>query len=129
MMNTGILRDVHAEEYGMKLGDLTVAAMLKAYLQQMTEEAAVDALSRIVSPDGVNKAELAVLIDNARVVAAISADAWQAQDGERLLKNTIEYMRDSLFPALSGEKYVAVMPEEMCRFLTAESHRNGSAGP
>ncbi len=34
MMNTGILRDVHAEEYGMKLGDLAVAAMLKACLSR-----------------------------------------------------------------------------------------------
>ena len=48
VMNTGILRDVHADEYGFGIADLTVAAMLKAYLQQQTEEAAVEALSRVV---------------------------------------------------------------------------------
>ena len=118
VMNTGILRDVHADEYGFRIADLTVAAMLKAYLQQLKEEAAVEALSRVVRRDGIDTEELAALIDNARVVAAISADAWQAQEGERVLKNTIEYMRDNLLPALSGERYVAEMPEEMSKFLT-----------
>jgi hypothetical protein len=33
-MNTGILRDVHADEYGFNITDLTVAAMIKAYLQR-----------------------------------------------------------------------------------------------
>ena len=120
VMNTGILRDVHADEYGFGIGDLAVAAMLKAYLQQLKEDAAAGALSRIVNSgaDGINTEELAKLIDNARVVAAISADAWQAQEGEVLLKNTIEYMRGNLLPALSGEKYVASMPVEMTKFLT-----------
>lgn len=117
-MNTGILRGVHAEEYGFGISDLTVAAMLKAYLQQMKEKAAVEALSRVVKPKEINKTELAALIDNARAAAVISADAWQAEEGEQLLKNTIEYMRDNLFPALSGERYVAEMPEEMNKFLT-----------
>jgi len=40
VMNTGILRDVHADEYGFGLGDLAVAAILKAYLQELNEEAA-----------------------------------------------------------------------------------------
>lgn len=120
VMNTGILRDVHTDEYGFGIGDLAVAAMLKAYLQQLKEDAAVETLSRIVNPgaNAINTEELVVLIDNARVVAAISADAWQAQEGEVLLKNTIEYMRDNLLPALSGEKYVASMPMEMTKFLT-----------
>ena len=117
-MNTGILRGVHADEYGFGISDLTVAAMLKAYLQQMKEEAAAEALSRVVKPEGINKTELAALIDNARAAAVISADAWQAEEGEQLLKNTIAYMRDNLFPALSGERYVAEMPGEMTKFLT-----------
>ena len=117
-MNTGILRGVHADEYGFGISDLTVAAMLKAYLQQMKEEAAVEAIRRVVKPKGINKTELAALIDNARAAAVISADAWQAEEGEQLLKNTIEYMRDNLLPALSGERYVAEMPEKMNKFLT-----------
>ena len=117
-MNTGILRGVHADEYGFRISDLTVAAMLKAYLQQMKEEAAAEALKRVVETEVINKTELAVLIDNARAAAVISADAWQAEEGELLLKNTIEYMRDNLLPALSGERYVAEMPEEMNKFLT-----------
>lgn len=118
VMNTGILRDVHADEYGFGMEDLTVAAMLKAYLQQLTEEAAVETLRSVVRPEGINTEELARLIDNARVVAAISADTWRAQEGERVLKNTIEYMRDKLLPTLSGEKYVGSMPAEMTKFLT-----------
>ena len=52
------------------------------------------------------------------MVAAISADAWQAQEGEQLLKKTIEYMRDKLLPTLSGERYVDTMPAQMAKFLT-----------
>ena len=119
VMNTGILRDVHADEYGMKIGDLTVAAMLKAYLQQMKKDAAVEALNRIVRPgsDGIDKTELAALIDNARVVTALSADAWKAQEGELILGKAIEYMRNEVFSKLSGEKYVATIPVEMEKFI------------
>ena len=86
--------------------------MLKAYLQELNEEAAVETLSRIVNPgaDGINTEELVVLIDNARVVAAISADSWQAQEGEVLLKNTIEYM-SAYLQTLRAE----VVPEELNR--------------
>ena len=37
-MNTGILRDVYADKYGFNITDLTVAAMIKAYLQSMKVE-------------------------------------------------------------------------------------------
>ena len=86
MENTGILREVHADGYGFKIMDLTVAAMLKAYLQQMVAETAVEQLGRVVSPavrglrggtvkerklaekewNAIDAGELAVLIDNAR---------------------------------------------------------------
>lgn len=137
-MNTGILREVHADGYGFKIADMVVAAMLKAYLQEMVVEEVPYLLSRIVSPGmrsirggtvkewgldqsvwiTIDGAELATLIDNARVAAAISAAEWQPQKGEKLLKKTIEYMRDDLFPALSGERYVASMPVEMAEFIT-----------
>lgn len=137
-MNTGILRNVKAEQYGLKLADMVVAAMLKAYLQEMVKEEVPDLLSRIVSPGmrsirggtvkergleqsawiTIDGAKLAALIESARAAAVISADAWLAQKGERLLRKTIEYMRDDVFPGLSGERYVASMPVEMAEFIT-----------
>ncbi len=138
IMNTGILRDVHVDKYGFTMKDLTVAAMIKAYLQQLTVEAAPEELERIVSPGvkhyhggtvksnglqqeqwiTIDGAEMAEMIDRARVAAAISADAWVAQKGERLLSKTIEYMRDELFPALDGKQYVESMPVEVAEFIT-----------
>ncbi len=40
-MTTGILKDIRAEEYGFCVGDATVAALIKAYLQEMSAEAAL----------------------------------------------------------------------------------------
>ena len=137
-MNTGILREVHADEYGFCMDDLIVAAMVKAYLQTLRVEEVPGQLGRIVAPNvrgirggtvkgrklsaeqwsGIDSDALAELIDNARTVAAISAVEWQAQDGERLLEKTISLLRDEVFPALSGEKYVAAMPVEMAEFIT-----------
>ena len=138
VMNTGILSGVHAEEYGFKIGDMTVAAMIKAYLQQIAVDTVPEQLGRIVSPGvrnirggkvkdlglereawvPIDGAAMAALIDNARETAAISASEWKAQKGERLLKKTIEYLRDDVFPGLSGKKYVASMPVEMAEFIT-----------
>lgn len=137
-MNTGILRNVHAEEYGFSMDDLIVAAMLKAYLQTLRVDEVPGQLGRIVSAGmrnlrggtvkgrGLAKEEwseldrdaLAVLIDNARTAATISAMEWQAQEGERLLDKTISLLRDEVFPALSGENYVAAMPVGMAEFIT-----------
>ena len=137
-MNTGILRDVYADKYGFNITDLTVAAMIKAYLQSMKVEVVPEELRKIVSPEmralrggsvkerkmeveqwrGIDRDAFAVLIDNARTAATISAMEWQAQPGENLLERTIEFMRDDLFPVLDGKKYVASMPMEMTKFLT-----------
>ncbi len=137
-MNTGILRDVHADEYGFSITDLTVAAMIKAYLQSEKADVVPEELRKIVSPEmqglrggtvksrglqqeqwsGIDRDALAVLIDNARTAATISAMEWQAQPGENLLERTIEFMRDDLFPVLDGKEYVASMPVEMSEFIT-----------
>ena len=137
-MNTGILRDVYADKYGFNITDLTVAAMIKAYLQSMKVEVVPEELRKIVSPEmralrggsvkerkmeveqwrGIDRDAFATLIDDARTAATISAMEWKAQPGEKLLERTIAFMRDSLLPALSGEKYVASMPVEMTKFLT-----------
>ncbi len=137
-MNTGILRDVHADEYGFSITDLTVAAMIKAYLQSEKVDVVPEELRKIVSPEmqglrggtvksrglqqeqwsGIDRDALAVLIDNARTAATISAMEWQAQPGENLLERTIEFMRDDLFPVLDGKEYVASMPVEMSEFIT-----------
>ena len=137
-MNTGILRDVHADEYGFNITDLTVAAMIKSYLQTMKVEVVPEELRKIVSPEmqglrggtvksrglqqeqwsGIDRDAFAVLIDNARTAATISAMEWQAQPGENLLERTIEFMRDDLFPVLDGKEYVASMPVKMAEFIT-----------
>ena len=137
-MNTGILRGVRIEEYGFNMDDLIVATMLKAYLQTLKVEEVPGQLARIVDPNvrdlrggtvkgrgltkeewsGVDSNDLAVLINDAKAAAAISAMEWQAQEGERLLDKTISLLRDEVFPALSGENYVAAMPVGMAEFIT-----------
>ena len=137
-MNTGILRDVHVDEYGFNITDLTVAAMIKAYLQSMKVEVVPEELRKIVSPEmralrggsvkerkmeveqwrGIDRDAFATLIDDARTAATISAMEWQAQLGENLLERTIEFMRDDLLPVLDGKEYVTSMPVEMAEFIT-----------
>lgn len=137
-MNTGILRDVYADKYGFNITDLTVAAMIKAYLQSMKVEVVPEELRKIVSPEmrtlrggsvkerkmeveqwrGIDRDAFAALIDDARTAATISAMEWQAQPGENLLERTIEFMRDDLLPVLDGKEYVASMPVEMAEFIT-----------
>ena len=137
-MNTGILRDVYADKYGFNITDLTVAAMIKAYLQSMKVEVVPEELRKIVSPEmrtlrggsvkerkmeveqwsGIDRDVLAALIDDARAAATISATEWKAQPEEKLLERTIEFMRDDLFPALDGKNYVESMPVEMAEFIT-----------
>lgn len=136
-MNTGILRDVHADEYGFETEDLTIAVLIKAYLQQVKPETVPELLCRIVSLGvrstrggtvkkrgldkkqwiTINSSELAVLIDDAKEAAVFYADTWQAQEDEKLLKKLIDYMREVL-PVLSGAKYVPSMPVEMAEFIT-----------
>ena len=137
-MNTGILRDVYADKYGFNITDLTVAVMIKAYLQSMKVEVVPEELERIVSPEmrglrggtvkgrklateqwsGIDRDAFAALIDDARTAATISAMEWQAQPGENLLERTIEFMQDDLFPVFDGKEYVASMPMEMAEFIT-----------
>ena len=137
-MNTGILRDVYADKYGFNITDLTVAAMIKAYLQSMKVEVVPEELRKIVSPEmrvlrggsvkerkmeveqwrGIDRDAFATLIDDARTAATISAMEWQAQLGENLLERTIEFMRDDLLPVLDGKEYVTSMPVEMAEFIT-----------
>jgi len=137
-MNTGILRAVHADEYGFAITDLTVAALIKAYLQTIKAEVVPEELRRIVSPEmrdlrggsvkgrrlaaeqwsGIDRDALTALIDDARAAATISATEWKAQPEEKVLERTIEFMRDDLFPALDGRQYVASMPVKMAEFIT-----------
>ncbi len=50
------------------------------------------------------------MIDSAVAQAKAAAMEWKAGEGERLLKEVIEYIRNGVLPNLSGEKYVAIMP-------------------
>ena len=138
MLNTEILKDVRAEDYGFNIMDMIIAVLLKAYLQQMESAIVPEVLDRIVSPGvrsihggtvkgralaeaywvTIDGTKLASLIEDARTAAAISAMEWRAQEGEDLLKMAIDYIRNDVIPSLSGEKYVASMPKKMAEFIT-----------
>ena len=137
-MNSDILKNVKAEDYGFNIGDMAVAAMIKAYLQEMKVEEVPNTLGRIVSAKvlhlsggtvksrklpreawyTLDGAELATLIDCAKFAAQVDAGRWQAQKGERLLKKTVDYIRNDLFPGITGKRYVETMPAEMAEFIT-----------
>ncbi len=132
---TEILRDIRPENYGFKMKDVTVAAIIKSYLMQMTEDAAIEQLGRIVDPGvqdmcGVkgqnpflvqqsvfNRTELIRLIDSAAVQARAAAMEWKAGEGEKILNEVIEYIQNDVLPNLSGKNYVAAMPMEMVEFI------------
>ena len=142
--NTGSLREIDLGTYNFKMDDIAIAALLRSFLNQLTKDVAVEVLEDIVSvgirelpaqtrPNTIRIRErliprelwttldgkkLARLIDTARAAAVISAENWQAHKGERLLKKTIDYVKDDLLVNLSGEQYVAAMPVEMAEFIT-----------
>ena len=95
-----MLDNIRCEDYGFKVSDMTVAAMVKSYLRWMSHE------------------ELARLIDDAKTAAMTNAVGWQAQGGEQLLKSVILYLRNESFPIIKGEKYVEELPEEFAAFIT-----------
>lgn len=142
--NTGILREIDLNTYSFKTKDIAVAALICAYLKMLTKDAATEALEDIVSVDvrelsvqsrparmriiewlipraqwtNLDGEKLAALIDTARAAITISAENWQAQEGECLLNKAIDYVKDDLLVNLTGERYVAAMPVEMAEFIT-----------
>ena len=117
-----MLENIRCEDYGFKLPDLTVAAMVKSYLRWMSPEDTKRILCNIVSShepeyklDGM---ELARLINDAKTAAMTNAVGWQAQGGEQLLESVILYLRNESFPIIKGEKYVEELPEEFAAFIT-----------
>ena len=117
-----MLDNIRCEEYGFKLPDLTVAAMVKSYLSWMKPEDAKVILDNIVSSHRseykLDGKELDRLIDDAKTAAMTNAVGWQAQGGEQLLKSVILYLRNESFPIIKGEKYVEELPEEFAAFIT-----------
>ena len=117
-----MLDNIRCEDYGFKLPDLTVAAMVKSYLRWMSPEDAKETLNNIVSShetkyklDGM---ELARLINDAKTAAMMDTAAWQAQEGEHLLERVILYLRNESFPIVEGEKYTETMPVAFAEFIT-----------
>ena len=106
-MNSGILKNVRAEDYGFNLGDMTVAAMIKAYLQEMKAEAVPETLGRIVS------ANVLPLSGGTVKSRELPREAWYTLDGAELAT-----LRDDVFPGISGKRYVETMPVEMAEFIT-----------
>ena len=117
-----MLDSIRGEDYGFKLPDLTVAAMVKSYLSWMKPEDAKVILDNIVvSHETKNKLdgkELARLINDAKTAAMTNAVGWQAQGGEQLLESVILYLRNESFLIIKGEKYVEELPEEFAAFIT-----------
>ena len=117
-----MLDNIRCEDYGFKLPDLTVAAMVKSYLRWMSPEDTKRILCNIVSSHEpeykLDGKELARLIDDAKTAAMMDTAAWQAQEGEHLLERVILYLRNESFPIVEGEKYVEELPEEFAAFIT-----------
>lgn len=137
-MNSGILKSVKVEEYGFEIGDLLVAALIKAYLQEINPDSVAEGLSRIVFYDvlelaggtvksrelpkekwyRLNERKLSELIDSAKSMAEREIRQWHAKKNERVLNTTINYIRNEIFPSVDGKKYVETMPIEMAEFIT-----------
>ena len=117
-----MLDSIRCEDYGFKVSDLTVAAMVKSYLSWMKPEDAKVILDNIVSSHRseykLDGKELARLIDDAKTAAMMDTAAWQAQEGEHLLERVILYLRNESFPIVEGEKYTETMPVAFAEFIT-----------
>ena len=117
-----MLDSIRCEDYGFKLPDLTVAAMVKSYLSWMKPEDAKVILDNIVSSHRseykLDGKELARLIDDVKTAAMMDTAAWQAQEGEHLLERVILYLRNESFSIVEGEKYVETMPAAFAEFIT-----------
>ena len=117
-----MLDNIRCEDYGFKVSDLTVAAMVKSYLSWMKPEDAKVILDNIVfshrSEYKLDGKELARLIDDAKTAAMMDTAAWQAQEGEHLLERVILYLRNESFPIVEGEKYTETMPVAFAEFIT-----------
>ena len=117
-----MLDSIRCEDYGFKLPDLTVAAMVKSYLSWMKPEDAKVILDNIVSSHRseykLDGKELARLINDAKTAAMTNAAGWQAQGGEHLLECVILYLQNESFPIVEGEKYTETMPVAFAEFIT-----------
>ena len=117
-----MLDNIRCEDYGFKVSDMTVAAMVKSYLSWMKPEDAKVILDNIVSSHRseykLDGKELARLIDDAKTAAMMDTAAWQAQEGEHLLERVILYLRNESFPIVEGEKYTETMPVAFAEFIT-----------
>jgi len=145
MEQLGILYYLDTSRYAFNTADMSVAEMIKGYLRTLTLESQNAVLDCIVSRQmheidvnavegviptirsaGIQQQEwihidgdgLAVIIDTAAKEMADENQAWRAEKGERLLKNTIGYLREDYTANIDGEKYVAAMPVEMAEFIT-----------
>lgn len=123
-MTAKILRDIKAEEYGFCVGDATVAAIIKAYLQEMSAEDTTKTLKRIVSKKDnegtytINGLELARLIDRAVAATQEASVPWRGMYEEIWLRNRIKCLRNRILPSLDGRRYVAELPYKMAKFVT-----------
>ena len=119
--NYGRLQNL-LDNHGTQIRDMLVKELIKSYIFHMPANAAQEQMSRIVSPGDqeviIDRDELAAVIENARAAASVDAMEWKTDESERLLKTTIEFVRDDFLPTLDGREYTASMPVEMGAFLS-----------
>lgn len=119
--NYGRLQNI-LENHGAKIRDMLVKELIRSYISHAPADAVQEQMKRIVRPGDqgmiVDRDELAALIENARSAAIIDAMEWKTDDRERLLKTTIDFLRDDFLPTLDGREYAASMSVEMGAFLS-----------
>ena len=95
--NYGRLQNI-LENHGAKIRDMLVQELIRSYISHTPVDAAQEQMGRIVRPGAqgmtVDRDELAALIESARSAAVIDAMEWKPDDRERLLKTTIDFLRD-----------------------------------
>lgn len=111
-------------EFRFQIVDVIVAGIVKSYILQMPTDAAREELRRLINPSTGEVAQeqrisvdnLAVLIEKAKAAACIAALEWKAQKEERLLKATIDFLRDFL-PTLDAREYAKSISKMMVETL------------
>ena len=114
----------HAREFKVQIEDVIVAGIVKSYILHMPADAAREELRRVINPNigeatqeqRISVDDLAVLIEKAKAAAVIAALEWKAQKGERLLKATIDFLRDFL-PTLDAREYAKSISKMMVETL------------
>lgn len=114
----------HAREFRLQIEDDIVSGIVKSYILHMPADSAREELRRVIKPSigeatqeqRISVDDLAVLIEKAKAAAIIASLEWKAQKGERLLKATIDFLREFL-PVLDAREYAKSISKTMVETL------------